>query len=56
MVLLDTGKLDAAALLLRNDHLTSDNGKGEPRTRIDALRRADREIACCWRAICRHER
>jgi hypothetical protein len=49
MCWMDTGGLDVVVPLMRNDHLTADNGKGEPRTRIDALRRADREIDCCWR-------
>jgi hypothetical protein len=45
----DAGKLDVVVLLMRNDHLTAESQK-PPHTRIDALRRAAREVDCCWRA------
>ena len=48
LYLLDTGRLDAAVLLLRNDHLSAESQR-PPRTRINALQRAGIEIRCCWR-------
>jgi hypothetical protein len=50
LAMYDADLLDAFVLLMRNDHLTSES-KNPPHTRIDALRRADREIDCCWRPL-----
>jgi hypothetical protein len=46
----DAGLLGAVVLLMRNDHLTAESAK-PPYTRFAALKRADREIACCWRPV-----